>query len=370
MRRLLRAALLIALPWQVAVAAAQDANAPSHHRPDGFQNNYLEFTPKGLGALLQWKVDAARAGLPKPPQSATPTVTPERDFIRANARAGAAMQPSVTWIGHASALLQLGGLNLLTDPIFSERASPLAFAGPQRHVAPGLALAELPHIDVVLISHNHYDHLDDASVRALAAQPGGQPLFVVPLGLKAWFAARDIEHVVELDWWQSHLLPGAAGPVEVVMTPVQHWSGRSLTDRLKTLWGGYAVFAPELHLFFGGDTAYSQDFADIARRFAARQTPALGGGFDLALLPIGAYEPRWFMRSQHVDPDEAVQIHLDLHAKRSLGIHWGTFELTDESLDRPPIDLAAARAAHQVPDADFFVLAIGQTRRLPRREAR
>ena len=362
---LLIASALLAPPTTVN---AEDPMPKPHHRPNGFQNNYLAFEPKGLDELLKWKLDANRNDLPKPPRTPTPTTQPDTAFIQANATAGATMQPAITWIGHATMLAQMGGLNLLTDPVFSARVSPLSFVGPKRHVAPGLALAELPHIDVVLISHNHYDHLDDASVRALANQTGGAPLFIVPLGIKAWLAERGIAGAVELDWWQSHAIPSAAGPVEVVLTPAQHWSGRGFNDRLATLWGSYAVFAPDLHLFFSGDTGYSQDFSDIRARFAARQTIEAGGGFDIALLAIGAYEPRWFMRSQHVNPDEAVQIHLDLNAKRSVGIHWGTFELTDESLDQPPIDLAAARRAKNVPDADFFVLAVGETRQLTKRQ--
>jgi len=352
---LLGAALLAAH----AIAKADDV--PRHHRADGFQNNYIEFEPKGLGALLKWKLESSREGLPRPPAAPTPQVAADLEFIRDNARAGAAMQPALTWIGHASTLVQLGGLNLLTDPVFSERASPLSFVGPKRAQPPGIALAELPHIDVVLISHNHYDHLDDASVRALNAQAGGPPLFIVPLGNKAWMAERDITNVVELDWWQSHTV----GMTEIVLTPVQHWSGRTLNDRLKTLWGGYAVFAPDLHLFFTGDTGYSKDFADIRERFRARE--ADGGGFDLALIAIGAYEPRWFMTTQHVNPAEAVQIHLDVNAKRSVGIHWGTFELTDESLDQPPKDLIDARHAKGLADDAFTVMAIGESRRIPRR---
>ena len=206
-----------------------------------------------------------------------------------------------------------------------------------------------------------YDHLDEPSVVALNAQAGGPPLFVVPLGLKPWLAARGITNAVELDWWQSHSL----GAVEIVLTPVQHWSGRGINDRLQTLWGGFAVFAPDLHLFFAGDTGYSKDFADIRERFAERQRER--GGFDIALIPVGAYEPRWFMTEQHVNPAEAVQIHLDLAAKRSVGVHWGTFNLTDEALDAPPTALAAARREKQVRDEDFFVLAVGQTRKLPAR---
>jgi len=365
---------LLAPLWMPAVSAepapAVPASAvptpalPAHHRGDRYQNNYLEFEPKGPAALLRWKIDASRDGLPKPPGTPIPKVAPDLSFIMSNAKAGPMMQPAVTWIGHASTLVQLGGLNVLTDPVFSERVSPLSFVGPKRHVAPALMPGQLPHIDLVLISHNHYDHLDDASVRALANQAGGAPLFIVPLGNKAWMAERGIMNVVELDWWQSHPIAAPGGPVEVVLTPAQHWSGRGLNDRMATLWGSYALFAPDCHLFFSGDTAYSKDFRDIHERFATLQQ---GGGFDVALIAIGAYEPRWFMSTQHVNPAEAVQIHLDIAAKQSIGIHWGTFELTDESLDEPPRHLADARRAKGLADDAFITLAIGQTHKLPRR---
>jgi N-acyl-phosphatidylethanolamine-hydrolysing phospholipase D len=355
----------------VALAMTACANEPAavngrapHHRDGRFQNNYVEFEPRGLLALLQWKWQAWRDGVPAAPKTPTPTIIPDLGWVQSNAKTGAAMVPTVTWIGHATVLLQLGGLNVLTDPMFSDRASPLSFLGPARAQKPGLWPHELPRIDLVVISHNHYDHLDQGSVKLLAQQTGGSPLFVVPLGLKKWFAGEGISHVVELDWWQSHRLRD----VEVVLTPVQHWSGRSLGDRMETLWGGYAFFAPQLQVFFAGDTGYSKDFADIRARFADRQSAAQGGGFDIALLPIGAYEPRWFMQQQHVNAEEAVRIHLDLGAKASLGIHWGTFELTDESLDEPPRALAQARHALKVADNTFFTLAVGQTRRLtPRR---
>ncbi|RZU00693.1 MBL fold metallo-hydrolase [Rivibacter subsaxonicus] len=364
----LAAALLAAVGWAQANPAFDPAKP--HHRPDGFQNRYTEFKPKGLLELMQWRWDAWRNNLPPPPTQPIPTVAADRAFIDANARAGAAMQPAVTWVGHATVLAQFGGLNVITDPVFSQRASPFESIGPLRAQPPALAAAELPHIDVVLISHNHYDHLDEASVVALNAQAGGPPLFIVPLGLKAWLAGVGIANAVELDWWDGHKVPGGQGtqaPVEFVLTPVQHWSGRSINDRLQTLWGGFAAFAPDLHFFFAGDTGYSPDFKDIARHFAARQGREQGGGFDIALIPIGAFEPRWFMKIQHVNPVEAVQIHRDLGAKRSLGVHWGTFELTDEPRDQPPRDLAAARKAQGVAEEDFFTLAIGETRKLPRR---
>ena len=344
-------------------ADASDVPAPPHHRDGSYQNRYLEFEPKGLGKLLQWKLQASADGLPRAPAQAVPRVDPDLAFIRSNASAGAAMQPAITWIGHATALVQMGGLNLLTDPIFSERASPFSFVGPIRAQPPGLSLAQLPHIDLVLISHNHYDHLDRDSVRALNLQPGGPPLFVVPLGIKAWMADEGITNVAELDWWQSHRL----GAAEVVLTPVQHWSGRSLSDRMHTLWGGYAVFAPDLHLYFSGDTGYSRDFADTHAQLAARH--GTEGGFDLALIAIGGYEPRWFMSDQHVNPAEAVQIHRDLHAKRSIGVHWGSFELTDEALDEAPRALAQALQVSGLTRAEFGVLPIGGTERLVRRGA-
>ncbi len=353
-------ALNLAFAQPAAIAPEGPASAPAHHRDGRFQNRHLEFAPPGLLKLMRWRWDAARAGLPRPPQTPTPVVTPELAFLRANAVAGSAMVPTATWIGHATALVQMGGLNVLTDPIFSERASPLSWAGPRRAQPPGIALAELPRIDVVLVSHDHYDHCDLPSLRALAAQAGGPPLVLVPLGLKTLLQEAGVAHVVELDWWDSHTLQG----VDIVMTPVQHWSARGLADRLRSLWGGWALFAPDFQLFFSGDTGYSADFADIHARFAPRQG---GGGFDLALLPVGAYEPRWFMKDQHVNPEEAVRLHLDLAARRSLGIHWGTFELTDEALDEPPRALAAARRSLGLADDSFRVVALGQTLRLPRR---
>ncbi len=344
-----------------AVAQLQPAAPPApHHRSTGFQNNYFDFAPRGLADFMRWRWNALRQGLPPAPSQPTPAVAPDLAFITSNAQAGTAMQPAVTWIGHATVLAQMGGLNILTDPIFSERASPVSFAGPKRAHPPGLTLAQLPRIDLVVVSHNHYDHCDAPTLQALNAQPGGPPLFLLPLGLKAWAAELGITRVVEMDWWQSHRL----GEVEVVMTPVQHWSGRSLTDRLQSLWGGWAVFAPDAHLFFAGDTGYSPDFTDIRKRFAERQT---GGGFDIALIPVGAYAPRWFMKEQHVDSDEAVRMHRDLGAKRSLGIHWGTFELTDEALDEPPRALAQALARAGVAEEHFFLLALGQTRKLATR---
>lgn len=364
--------LLFAAGGCAAVNPYYDPAKP-HHTREGFQNNYSTSVTGSLGDVMRWQWDKRTKGLPPPPAAPTPAQAPDMAAIRAYAQAFAAPgtaspPPAITWVGHASMLVQAGGLNVLTDPVFSQRASPVQFIGPSRAQAPGIALADLPPIDVVVLSHNHYDHLDADSVQGIAARSaaaGGATLFLVPLGLKSWFASRGITNVVEMDWWDSHVYRG----VEFNFTPVQHWSARSLGDRSQTLWGGYAVFASDLHWYFSGDTGYSKDFIDTRARFAHRQTAAQGGGFDLALIAVGAYEPRWFMSGQHVNPAEAVQIHLDLGAKRSVGVHWGTFELTDEPLDQPPKDLAAARAAKGLKDEDFSVMAVGETRVLKPRAA-
>ena len=343
-----------------------DYNASKkHHTPEGFKNNYTDATDKSRVELLTWFWDRRRDGLPKPPQQQTPVIAPDLAFISTNK--GKTQQPAITWIGHSTMLVQMGGLNILLDPIFSERASPVQFAGPERQQPPGVALQHLPHIDLVLISHNHYDHLDTASVKALSQQSGGSPLFIVPLGVKKWMINQGIQNVQQMDWWDNTRVTLPSGELDVHFTPVQHWSARGISDRRATLWGGYALFAADFQLYFSGDTGYSEDFIDTQKYFSERQTAPLGGGFDIALIALGAYEPRWFMKQQHVNPQEAVQIHLDLKAKRSIGVHWGTFNLTDESLDQPPKDLALARKDKGLMPQDFAVMAIGQTLKLPKR---
>ncbi len=361
----LLATIFVTCLFGCANVNAQYNPAKPHHTPEGFKNNYNDNVNKTGRDFLRWQYERTQAGLPKPPQTPTPTVPPDLAFIQANAKPGA-MQPAITWVGHATMLVQAGGLNVLTDPIFSDRASPVQLVGPKRAQPPGLSIAQLPPIDVVLVSHNHYDHLDKNTAVDLSNIAGAATLFIVPLGVKKWFESLGIGNVKELDWWESTTVKG----VEFHFTPVQHWSARGLGDRSQTLWGGWSVLAPDLHWYYSGDTGYSKDFADTQQRFAPRQTATLGGGFDIALLAVGAYEPRWFMKEQHINPAEAVQIHQDLKAKRSVGVHWGTFALTDEPLDQPPKDLAVACTAAGVPEADFLLLAIGETRKLPARGLR
>ena len=319
--------------------------AKSHHTESGFRNNYPQ-PPRESFWKWQWQ-RWIRGVAPNPTEGyGFPVRKPDVTFLAANRS-----EPTLTWIGHATFLLQIGGVNVLTDPHLTQRASPLTFAGPRRHVAPALDFATMPHADVVVISHNHYDHLDLETVRRLHRQAGGPPMFFVPLGLKRWFRSQGIDNVTELDWWDSAVHRG----LKITLTPVQHWSSRTPFDRNTTLWGGWVVEHPRLRFFFGGDHGYSPDLADIGRRL---------GPFDLVALPIGAYEPRWFMSVMHANPDEAVRARQDLRARYAVAMHWGTFRLTDELLDEPPRKLAQALAQAGVAPEQFFVMQHGETRDL------
>jgi L-ascorbate metabolism protein UlaG (beta-lactamase superfamily) len=256
---------------------------------------------------------------------------------------------TLTWIGHATVLLQLEGKNILTDPHFSTYASPLRLAGLQRVIRPGLSLEELPKIDMVVISHDHYDSLDTQTIKKLHdLEQSKETTFFVPLGLKRWLKRRGIRRVVELDWWESH----GQGKFKITAVPAQHWSKRSLFFKNKTLWAGWVVQTKDFKFFFAGDTGYSPIFREIGRKL---------GPFDVSAIPIGAYEPRWFMHHHHVSPEEALQIHLDVLSKKSVAIHWGTFVLTDEPLDEPPQRLKTALKKKQIPDDVFLSIKHGET---------
>ena len=257
---------------------------------------------------------------------------------------------AVTFIGHATFLLQLADLNILTDPIFASHAGPFGWLGPKRARPPALRLGELPRIDVVVLSHNHYDHLDLAALRWLSRRH--RPRIVTTLGNKAWLEARGVERVSEFDWWQE----GDATPeLSVACTPAQHFAARAPWDARRTLWGGFMLRSAAGRILFAGDSGWAPHFAEINARLGAP---------DLALIPIGAYEPRWFMEAVHMNPDEAVRAHRALGARQSLGMHFGTFQLTDEGIDDPVLGLAAARAAQGVSAGDFTVLDFGETRLL------
>jgi N-acyl-phosphatidylethanolamine-hydrolysing phospholipase D len=257
----------------------------------------------------------------------------------------------VTWVGHSTLLLQLGPTNVLLDPVWSERASPIRFAGPRRIVPAPFRIERLPAVDVVIHSHDHYDHLDAATVRQLArAHPGAR--WVAPLGVGARLTPIGVPQVVELDWWEGT----RAGAAEVTCTPAQHFSGRGLGDRDTTLWGGFVISAGGWRVFFAGDSGLHPEFGEIARRL---------GPFDLALVPIGAYEPRWFMRPVHMNPEDAVTAALAIGAPVTVGMHWGTFRLTDEPIDEPPRRAVGAWAARVAPGQELWILRHGETRVIP-----
>jgi N-acyl-phosphatidylethanolamine-hydrolysing phospholipase D len=320
-----------------------DVPRPHHHR-GRYRNRYNADQPRALTPQMLeffWQMGriSSRGEMQAPLQ-------PDVAWLKGNRDVAA-----LTWIGHSTFLFQRDGLNIVTDPHLSRRASPSQFAGPKRFVDPAMGFADLPRLDLALISHNHYDHLDDITVRRLARDHEGIT-FVVPMGLKKWFARRRIQNVIELDLWQSADVHGAS----VHCVPVQHFSGRSATDRNATLWCGFVMQMRDgYRMFFAGDTGYSRDFRDIGQRFAP---------IDLSLLPIGAYDPRWFMQPVHVNPEEAVRIHQDVKSRQSVAMHWGTFRLTLEPLDEPPKKLREALAAAKVPEENFWVMRPGETRRL------
>jgi N-acyl-phosphatidylethanolamine-hydrolysing phospholipase D len=253
--------------------------------------------------------------------------------------------PALTWIGHATFFVRIDGASFLTDPVFSQRASPLAFAGPKRLVPPGVPLEELPPLDFALLSHDHYDHTDLPSVRALAAR--GVP-FVVPAGLSDLVLGVGGRVAAELRWWEATEI----ADVRVTCVPARHFSGRGLTDRNRRLWAGFVVTGRTRRVYHPGDTALFDGFAEIGRRL---------GPIDLAAVPIGAYEPRAMMGPIHLNPEEAVAAALALGIRRVVGMHFGTFDLADEPLDEPPRRFLAEAARQGLGDR-AFVMAIGETR--------
>ncbi len=246
----------------------------------------------------------------------------------------------VTFVNHATLLIQIDGRNILTDPIWSDRCSPVSFAGPKRHRPPGIRFDDLPKIDVVLVSHNHYDHLDIPTLRAL--QSRFHPRILTPLGNSALMARYGIR-AEDMDWWQTK--------GNVTLVPAQHFSARGLSDRNATLWGGFVITGSRCSVYFAGDTGWGDQFGEIARRFSP---------IRLACLPIGAYLPRWFMQPAHINPQEAVQAHHVLAAKTSLAMHYGTFELGDDGELEPVEDLRRAIAANGNPQ--FWIMEFGEGR--------
>lgn len=256
-------------------------------------------------------------------------------------------QNSATWISHSTVLIKVDGITLLTDPVFAHVIGPFPWLGMARKTPPALKIESLPPIDIVLISHNHYDHLDGFSIKTLLSLYN--PLVIAPLGNGPLLKSLGCSRVIELDWWESYRVNPL---LNIVLTPALHWSRRTLLDTCQALWGGFLIQNQDLKIFFAGDTGYHGHFQKIFQKF---------GAMDLSLLPIGAYEPRWFMKNVHMNPTDAVQAHLDLQSKQSMGIHFGTFRLTDEGIDDPAEELKQALDQAQIDPLLFIAPLLGQT---------
>ena len=308
---------------------------PKHFDGKRFYNPNAPQAPGFLHGL-RWKLTTRPEPAPKFISDVEPSIPPQTvdgDGLR------------ITLVNHSTVLLQQRGFNILTDPIWSERASPFSWIGPHRRRAPGVRLENLPRIDAVLISHNHFDHMDLPTLRQLAAQ--GNPAFILPARAGRPLRSENFGPVHELDWGESFSVPNFT----VHCVPALHFSARGIFDRNKTLWCGYVIESPQRIIYFAGDTAFGPHFAQIREKF---------GSLHLALLPIGAYEPRWFMSPVHMSPGDAVKAHEILAPKASIAIHHGTFRLADDGLDTPREELLACR-----PNDSFIILKNGQFADIP-----
>jgi N-acyl-phosphatidylethanolamine-hydrolysing phospholipase D len=337
--------LAMALVSSATASPLDDALGPAPRDEDGRFMNFAGAMPEvDASVTLPFFLRRVASSFVDAP-SALDRVPNDGAWLRENATHS---EPTVTWIGHATLLVQLGHLTFLTDPIWSDRASPVSFAGPKRIVEPGVAIRDLPPIDFVVVSHNHYDHLDLASLVALSERDS-HTRFYVPLENGDLLRENGIENVEELDWGQHVEHEG----VRVYCLPAQHWSKRGIGDDREALWSSWAVVGAKRKFFFAGDTGYFDGFARIAEAL---------GPFDLAALPIGAYEPTEMMRASHMNPEEAVQAAIDLRARTAVAMHYGTFKLSDEPLDEPATRFKKAASEGTLGDEAAWLLRVGETR--------
>lgn len=324
----------------LGLALSLSSNSMANYPISDHYNGSEFFNPGGnklhsFFEIMKWKW----SGSAKPWPTKVTNKTYEFKSIQPDQKA------VVTFINHATFLIQLQGLNILTDPIYSNRASPVSFAGPLRVREPGLQFDQLPKIDVVIISHNHYDHLDLETLKNIDNK--FHPVFLVPLGDKKLLEGEGIKNVQEMDWWQNIVVKD----VGIYFTPAQHWSARGLFDKCESLWGSYFVMNKDFRFYFAGDTGLGPHFTAIRNKFGAP---------DLSLLPIGAYDPPHIMQHHHMNPEEALQAHLDLASKFSIGMHFGTFQLTDEAYDEPMIRLEEGKRKNKI--MNFWFLDQGDSK--------
>ncbi len=303
-----------------------------------FRNTNDQPNLKSFGDFLKWSFTRKR---PDPIQIDSSDEWKQFTSLKEN---------YVIWIGHSTFLINIEGITVLTDPVFSNRASPVKIAGPKRIIPPAMQISDLPKIDVVSVSHNHYDHLDIDSLRELAAL-NSETIFLVPKGDEKLLKKKGIRNTAEFLWWENIEIKN----VKFTFTPTQHWSARGLSDRNKSLWGGWYMSFPNYKTFHAGDSGYSNDFRDTQTKL---------GQPDLSLIPIGAYAPRWFMKANHVNPEEALQVALDLGSKKNYAMHWGTFSLTDEDTLEPPKLLQEALSKKGLSPSFFEILKPGQLKKV------
>jgi N-acyl-phosphatidylethanolamine-hydrolysing phospholipase D len=318
---------------------------PAHHTKNGFRNIYDE-PERGLASFLRWKLWIAPGEDIAIPYTQTITYKPDvatPDYQRIYHPDPDKIQ--ITWIGHATFLIQVEGINILTDPVFNSSLFPVNDYGFKRLSPPGIPFDRLPPIHAVLESHNHYDHLDLYTVKKL----GNKPKYFIPLKLGQWFRDQNITNYLEMDWWDASVFNG----IRIVCVPAQHFSRRSIHDGNKTLWAGWVLETKHGKIFFAGDTAHSPHFREISDKL---------GPMRLALLPIGSYRPRWFMKSMHMDPPEALLAHKDLQAEQSIAMHWGTFRVADEPMGEPPLYLKKVMKEASMRDDSFLIMKFGETR--------
>jgi L-ascorbate metabolism protein UlaG (beta-lactamase superfamily) len=324
------------------IAALLGAGPTPPPQPRDEEGRFLNLDPReshGFGDVLRWQILDRWNGTKRssPDRAPVPTVEPDRDRLRRPPARGEGAR--ITWLGHSSFLVQLDGVSLLVDPVLGDRMGPGGVVS--RNVPPALRPEELPHIDASLVSHDHWDHMDVPTLRAV-----GAPV-LAGLETDAPLSREKLLHV-PLRWWQTVKVRGVA----ITFVPAQHFSGRGLGNRDRTLWGGFVIQGSSATLYHSGDTGSFSGFREIGRRFP---------GIDVAMLPIGAYDPRWFMQPVHVDPEEALQAFEDLGARTFVAMHWGTFKQADEPLDEPPVRLEAERVRRSIPAERVKVLAIGES---------